>query len=166
MYYFYSVLCKRIRHNCCCCCFWLIIQIMHSPANRVFPFSKCGGGGPILIMCTQCTHPSTDWNKHFVHATYFRCYNNYSYDKENDNYKVMFILSPNVLLLFILKIALWNVFFFLRNSVLYIWLSNEGIKHSFHLSLNYWKLNFLANKGDLLLKLKHGRMFCDHSLKN
>ncbi len=32
--------------------------------------------------------------------------------KENDNYKVMFyFLSPNVLLLFILKIALWNVFF-------------------------------------------------------
>ncbi len=57
--------------------------------------------------------------------------------EENDNYKVMFyFLSPNVLLLFILKIALGNVFFFLRNSVLCIWLSNEGIKHSFHLSLN------------------------------
>jgi hypothetical protein len=40
--------------------------------------------------------------------------------KENDNYKVVFyFLSPNVLLLFILKIA-----------------SNEGIKQ-FHLSLNY-----------------------------
>ncbi len=34
----YSVLCNRIRHNCCCCCccVWLIIQIMYSPANRVF----------------------------------------------------------------------------------------------------------------------------------
>ncbi len=46
-------------------------------------------------------------------------------------------------------------FLFLRNSVLCIWLSNEGIKHQFYLSLNYWKLNFfLANKGNLLLKLK------------
>ncbi len=36
MYYFYSVLCNRIRHNCCCCGVWLIIQIMYSPANRVF----------------------------------------------------------------------------------------------------------------------------------
>ncbi len=32
----YSVLCNRIRHNCCWCCFWLIIQIMYSPANRPF----------------------------------------------------------------------------------------------------------------------------------
>ncbi len=36
MYYFYSVLCNIIRHDCCCCCFWLIIQIMYSPANRVW----------------------------------------------------------------------------------------------------------------------------------
>ncbi len=28
---------------------------MYSPANRVFSFSKCDGGGTILIMCTQCT---------------------------------------------------------------------------------------------------------------
>ncbi len=34
MYYFYSVLCNRIRHDCCCC--WLIIQIMYSLANRVW----------------------------------------------------------------------------------------------------------------------------------
>ncbi len=140
MYYFYSVLCNRIRHNCCCCCcFWLIIQIMYCPANRLFSFSKCNGGGTILIMCTQCTL------KHFLHAMYFvlfLCYNNYMIE-ENDNYKVMFyFLSPNVLLLFVFKIVSWNVFFFLRNSVLCIWLSNDGIKHQFHLSLNYQKLNF------------------------
>ncbi len=74
---------------------------MYIPANRVFSFSKCsgGGGGTILIMCTQCTL------QHFIHAMYFRCYNNYMIE-ENDNYKVMFyFLSPNVLLLFIFKIA-------------------------------------------------------------
>ncbi len=117
MYYFYSVLCNRIRHNCCYC-FWLIIQIMYVRANRVFPFSKCsgGGGGTILIMCTQCTL------QHFIHAMYFRCYNNYIIE-ENDNYKVMFssnFPSPNVLLLFVFKIAKWNVFFFLRNCVVYL----------------------------------------------
>ncbi len=44
-------------------------------------------------MCTQCSL------QHFLHAMYFRCYNNYMIE-ENDNYKVMFyFLSPNVLLL-------------------------------------------------------------------
>ncbi len=103
-------------------------------------------------------YPSTAWNKHFLHAMYFSCYNNYMIE-ENDNYKVMFyFLSPNVLLLFVFKIASWNVFFFLR-KLLYIWLSNDGIKKKKnHLSLNYWKWNlFLANKGSLLLKLKHVR---------
>ncbi len=72
----------------------------------------------------------------------------------NDNYIIMFyFLSPIVLLLFIFKIAKLNVLFFLRNSVLCIWLSNEGIKHTFHLSLNLFKIKlFLANKGNLLLK--------------
>ncbi len=155
MYYFYSVLCNRIRHNCC---FWLIIQIMYSPANRVFLFSECGGGGIILIMCTQCTHLQLTETNTFYTQCILGVIIIIAMIKENDNYKVMFyFLSPNVLLLFILKIALWNVFFFLRNSVLCIWLSNEGIKHKFNLSLNYWKCNFLANKGDLLLKLKHGR---------
>ncbi len=52
--------------------------------------------------------------------------------EENDSYKVTFyFLSPNVLLLFVFKIASWNVFFFLRNSVLCIWLSNKGIKINF-----------------------------------
>ncbi len=34
-------------------------------------------------------------------------------------------------------------------------LSNEGIKHQFHVSLHFLKLNFLANRGNLLLKLKY-----------
>ncbi len=51
VHYLYSVICNRIRHNCCC--FWLIIQIMYSPANRVFSFSKCSAGGTIMIMCTK-----------------------------------------------------------------------------------------------------------------
>ncbi len=39
--------------------------------------------------------------QHCLHAMYFRCYNNYMIE-ENDNYKVMFyFLSPNVLLLFV-----------------------------------------------------------------
>ncbi len=39
--------------------------------------------------------------QHFLHAMYFRCYNNYMIE-ENYNYKVMFyFLSPNVLLLFV-----------------------------------------------------------------
>ncbi len=93
-------------------------------------------------------YPSTGWNKHFLHAMYFRCYNNYMIE-END--KLMFyFLSPNVVLLFVFKIASWNVFSFLRNSVLCIWLSNKGIQL---LKI----LLFLANKGSLLLKLKHVR---------
>ncbi len=51
--------------------------------------------------------------------------------EENDNYKVVLFLSPNVLLLFVFKIASWNVLFFLRNSVLCIWLSYKGIQINF-----------------------------------
>ncbi len=46
------------------------------------------------------------------------------------------------------------MFSFSSEILLCIWLSNEGIKHKFHLSLNYWQLNFFV-KGNLLLKLKH-----------
>ncbi len=96
---------------------------------------------------------------------YFRCYNNYMIE-ENDNYKVMFyFLSPNILLLFIFKIASWNVLLFLINSVLCIWLSNEGIKHTFHLSLNYWKLNFFGKQREFTIKIKTLEM-SDHSFKN
>ncbi len=104
-------------------------------------------------------YPSTAWNKHFLPAMYFSCYNNYMIE-ENDNYKVMFdFLSPNVLLLFVFKIASWNVFFFLRKfCVVYLIIKRWHKKNLFHLSLNYWKWNlFLANKGSLLLKLKHVR---------
>ncbi len=74
--------------------------------------------------------------------------------EEYDNYKVIFyFLSPNVLLLFVFKIASWNVFFFLRNSVLCICLSNEGIKHQFHLSLNYWK-NIFGEQREFTIKIK------------
>ncbi len=146
MYYFYSGLCNRIRYNCCWC-FWLIIQI-YSPANRVFPFSKCGGGGTILIMCTQYIF------QHFLHAMYFRCYNNYMFE-ENDNNKVMFyFLSPNVLFVFVFKVASWNVLFFLRNSVLCIWLSNEGINHPFHLSFNFRKWNFFCKQREFTITIK------------
>ncbi len=64
---------------------------MYSPANRVFSFSKSSSsaGGIILIMCTQCTL------QHFLHAMYFRCYNNYMIE-END--KLFYFLSPNILL--------------------------------------------------------------------
>ncbi len=62
--------------------------------------------------------------------------------EENDNYKVMFyFLSPNVVLLFDLVLnSQIKCFIFLRNSVLCIWyiLSNEGIKHQFHLSLIFF----------------------------
>ncbi len=70
IYYLYSVICNRIRHNCCCCCrFWLIIQIMYSPANRVFSFSKCGGGGTILIACTPCTLQLPETNTFYMQCT-------------------------------------------------------------------------------------------------
>ncbi len=80
-----------------------------------FFLSQNAGGGTILIMCTQCTL------QHFIHAMYFRCYNNYMIE-ENDNYKVISsnLPSPNVLLLFVFKIAKLNVFFFLRNCVVYL----------------------------------------------
>ncbi len=116
MYYFYSVLCNRIRHNCCCCCcFWLIIQIMYSPANRVFPFSEAKVVHPEHV---HTIYPSTAWNKHFLHTMYFRCYNNYMIEENDNSKEIFYFLSPNVLLLFVFKIASWNVFFFLRNSVL------------------------------------------------
>ncbi len=61
---------------------------MYSPANRVFSFS----------MQRRWYHPD---HVHTIHAMYFRCYNNYLIE-ENDNNKVMFyILSPNGLLLLI-----------------------------------------------------------------
>ncbi len=77
--------------------------------------------------------------QHFLHAMYFRCYNNYMIE-ENVNYKVMlYFLSSNFLLIYIyiyffFFIAKLIFFFFLRNSVLCIWLSNEVIKHQFNLS--------------------------------
>ncbi len=39
----------------------------------------------------------------------------------------------------------------------FYWLSDEGIKHWFNLYFNEWKLNIniLANKGDLLFKIKY-----------
>ncbi len=75
---------------------------MYSPANRVFSFSKCSGGATIRIMCTQRTL------QHFLHAMYFRCYNN-DMIEENDNYEVVFyFLSPNVLLLFVVLIKCFH----------------------------------------------------------
>ncbi len=75
--------------------FWVIIQIMYSPANRVFSFS----------MQRRWYHPDhvhTMYNiQHFWHAMYFRCYYNYRIE-ENYNYTIMFyFLSPHVLLLFV-----------------------------------------------------------------
>ncbi len=66
-------------------------------------------------------HVHTMYNiQHFLHAMYFRCYNNYLIE-EKDNNKVMFyFLSPNGLLLLIFKIAKLNVLFFLRNCVVYL----------------------------------------------
>ncbi len=82
---------------------------MYSPANRVFLFSKCGRGGPILIMCTQCTQSTlqlTETNTFYTQRI-LGVIIIIAMIKENDNYKVMFyFLSHNVLLLFILKIAL------------------------------------------------------------
>ncbi len=83
---------------------------MYSPANKGFSF-LWGGSHP--------DHVHTMYTiQHFLRAMYLRCYNNYMIE-ENYNYKVMFyFLSPNILLSFVFKIASWNVFFFLRNSVL------------------------------------------------
>ncbi len=92
---------------------------MYSPANRVFLSQNAAE----VVPSWSCAH-----NVQF-NTFYIKYYNNYMIE-ENDNYKVMFyFLSPNVLLLFVFKIASWNVLFFLRNSVLCIWLSSEVIKH-------------------------------------
>ncbi len=57
--------------------------------------------------------------------------------------KLCFIFSHLMFYCYLFfKIARLNVLFLLRNSVLCIWLSNEGITHQFNLSLNYLKLNF------------------------
>ncbi len=79
---------------------------MYSPANRVFIFSKCGGGGTLLIMCTQCTLQLPETNTFYMQCILVVIIIK-AMIKEKDNYKVMFyFLSPNFLLLFILKIAL------------------------------------------------------------
>ncbi len=66
--------------------------------------------------------------QHFLHAMYFRCYNNYMIEENDINYKVMFFSSHLMFYCSLFfKITKLNVFFFLRNSVLCIWLSNEGI---------------------------------------
>ncbi len=52
------------------------------------------------------------------------------------------------------KIVILNVFFFLRNSVLCIWLSNEGIKHTFYLSLPFWKLNVFGKQREFTIVIK------------
>ncbi len=91
-------------------------------------------------MCTQCTLQLPETN-----TFYMQCILGVIiiiWLKKMTNIKLFYFLSPNVLLLFVFKIDSWNVLFFLRNSVLCIWLSNEGTKHQFHLSLNYWKCNF------------------------
>ncbi len=68
--------------------FWLIIQIMYIPANRVFPFSNAAEVevGTILIVHTIYTL------QHFLHAIYFRCYNNYMIE-EMTIIKLGFIFS-------------------------------------------------------------------------
>ncbi len=94
-------------------------------------------------MCTQCTLQLPETN-----TFYMQCILGVIiiiWLKKMTNMKLFYFLSPNVLLLFVFKIDSWNVLFFLRNSVLCIWLSNEGTKHQFHLSLNYWKCNFFDN---------------------
>ncbi len=119
---FYSVLCNRIRYNCCC--FWLIIQIMYSPANRVFSFS----------MQRRWFHPDhvhTMYNiQHFLHAMYFRCYYNCRIE-ENDNYKVMlYFLSPNIYFYFLFFYSLMKCFIF-PQKFCYVYLVIKW-RHIFH----------------------------------
>ncbi len=47
--------------------------------------------------------------------------------------------------------------FYLSSEILLsIWLSNEGITHQFHLSLNIWKSNFFffAKQREFTIKIK------------
>ncbi len=82
MYYFYSVLCNRIRHNCCCC-FWLIIQISYSPANYTKLYTSRGGS--ILIMSTQCTLQLPETNTFYMQCIlgviifYFKIFENLTF---------------------------------------------------------------------------------------
>ncbi len=145
MCYFYSVLCNRIRHKCCC--FWLIIQIMYSPANRVFSFSKWGGG-TILIMCTQNLPFNTFYMQCILGVIIIILL------KKMTIIKLCFIFSHLMFYCYLFfKIAKLNVFFFLRNSVLCIWLSNEGIKYQFNLSLHLKKKKF-GKQREFAIKIK------------
>ncbi len=69
---------------------------------------------------------------------------------------MFYFLSPNVLLVFVFKIAKLNVFFFLRNCVVYLVIK---LPKALHINLIYLyileNVTFLANKGNILLKLKH-----------
>ncbi len=52
---------------------------------RVFPGSKWGGGGTVLIMCTMYLPFNWLKQKIIIHAKYYKCYSNYMIE-ENDNY--------------------------------------------------------------------------------
>ncbi len=75
---------------------------MYSPANRVFSFSKCGVGGTILIMGTQCTLQLAETNTFYMQ----RILGVNCTIEENNCKVIIYFLSPNVLLLFLFKIAL------------------------------------------------------------
>ncbi len=144
MYYFYSVICNRIRHNCCCCCcyyFWLTIQIMYSPANRFFSFSKCSRGGTILIMCTQCILQ--------LHET--------------QTFYMQYILG--VLIIIWLKMtimkSLMKCFLFAQKfSVVYLVIK---WRHNTYISFIYTILKiklFWQTTGNFIIKIKTCRKFC------
>ncbi len=58
--------------------------------------------------------------------------------EENGNYKVMFyFLSPNVFVICLVFL-----------------LSNEGVKHQFHLSEFFCKLNFFGKQREFTIKIK------------
>ncbi len=96
-------------------------------------------------MCTQCTLQLPETN-----TFYMQCILGVIiiiWLKKITIIKLFYFLSPNVLLLFVFKIALLNVLIFLRNSVLCILLSNEGIKTSNSFIFKLLKIKcFLANK--------------------
>ncbi len=95
-----------------CCCFWLIIQIMYSPANRVFSFSKCSGGGSILIMCTQCTPFNTFYMQCILGVIII------IWLKKMTIIKLFYFLSPNVLLLCFLKKVLSHEMFSFSSEIM------------------------------------------------
>ncbi len=100
-------------------------------------------------MCTQCTPFNTFYMQCILGVIIIIIL------KKITIIKLCFIFShPMFYCYLIFKIAKLNVLFFLRNSVLCIWLLNEDTTHQFHLSF-IMKITLFGKQREFTIKIKH-----------